>query len=102
MDDTSFDEHFSSTPDTLRTCDDGSVLVQFGCGQIEETDAHRKKRQVQTEFGLTDDIVVLGGDEYYYFKLPHKVMKRLRPMFSYFHVYIYISLLMNLLFLVNK
>ena len=44
-------------------------VMQFGCGQLEEKDSSR----VHTEFGITDDIVILGGDEYYYFKLPHKV-----------------------------
>lgn len=50
------------------------VPMNFGCGLLENKSVSSKKRsQVTTEFGISDDIVILGGDQYYYFKLPHKV-----------------------------
>ena len=50
------------------------VPINFGCGLLETKSVSLKKRsQVTTEFGISDDIVILGGDQYYYFKLPHKV-----------------------------
>ena len=67
---TVFDDSVSTVN---QTCASNSVVVQFGYGQLEENDSSRTRRRVHTEFGITDDIVILGGDEYYYFKLPHKV-----------------------------
>ena len=50
------------------------VPVNFGCGLLESESVSSKKRsRVTTEFGISDDVVILGGDQYYYFKLPHKV-----------------------------
>lgn len=50
------------------------VPVNFGCGLLESESVSSKKRsRVTTEFGISDDVLILGGDQYYYFKLPHKV-----------------------------
>lgn len=54
------------------------LTVSFGCGQLEAEVEPRKRHRVETEFGLTDDVIILGGDQYYYFKLPHKVSYGMR------------------------
>ena len=48
------------------------VSVVFGCGQLEER-VESTRQRIETEFGITDDVIILGGDRYYYFKIPHKV-----------------------------
>ena len=44
-------------------------------GKEEEEEGEWVPQHVYTEFGRTDDIITLGnGEEYYFFKIPHKVI----------------------------
>lgn len=42
---------------------------------------------IETDYGITDDVVVIGEKEYYYFKIPHKVCRH-NVIFSAFYLMI--------------
>lgn len=59
-----------------RTKNKKSTLSDEGQGSSEATKEESEKwrpQSILTEWGRTDDIVTIGnGDQYYYFKIPHK------------------------------
>lgn len=42
---------------------------------------------IETDYGITDDVVVIGEKKYYYFKIPHKVCRH-NVIFSAFYIMI--------------
>ena len=64
------------TPAAKRTKNKKSTMSDEGQGSSEATKEENEKwrpQSILTEWGRTDDIVTIGnGDQYYYFKIPHK------------------------------